>query len=143
MTAADDRSAAPGDVQRGLLTLLGVEILETGADRAVLALECTPEHAQPHGVLHGGVYCTLVESAASIGGHVWMNGRGTVVGVSNHTDFLRPFTTGRLTATATPIHRGRTTQLWLVEITDDNTKLIARGEVRLHNIMQEGPRGLT
>lgn len=133
-----DRSAPLPDAARGFLALLGVEVLEAGPDRAVLGLEVTPEHLQPHGVLHGGVHCTLVESAASMGGHEWMVGRGTVVGVSNHTNFIRPFTTGRLTTVATPIHRGRSQQLWLVEITDDGGKLIGRGEVRLHNLETDG-----
>lgn len=117
------------------LDLLGIEVLEQGPDRVVLALDCGPQHAQPHGIVHGGVHCTLVETAASIGGHCWLESRGgTVVGVANHTNFLRPFRIGRLTATATPIHRGRTSQLWLVETADDAGRAISRGEVRLHNL---------
>ncbi|HZQ30373.1 MAG TPA: PaaI family thioesterase, partial [Mycobacterium sp.] len=59
---------------------------------------------------------------------------GTVVGVSNHTDFLRSARDGRLTAVGTPIHRGRLQQLWLVEITDEQGRLVARGQVRLQNL---------
>lgn len=129
-----DRSISLSDAGRGFLNFLGVEINETDPDRVVLSLEVGPQHLQPHGVLHGGVHCTLVETAASIGGHAWMDGRGTVVGVSNHTNFIRSFSSGRLTAIATPIHRGRSQQLWLVELTDDAGKLIGRGEVRLHNL---------
>jgi 1,4-dihydroxy-2-naphthoyl-CoA hydrolase len=61
-------------------------------------------------------------------------GLGNVVGVSNHTDFLRAVSEGHLTATATPIHRGRSQQLWLVEIVDGSERLIARGQVRLQNL---------
>src|SRR5436305_6170816 len=125
------------DNTRGLVRLLGIVTEEAGPDRVVLSLDVGPDHLQPHGVTHGGVHATLVESAASVGGHLWMQtrpGGGTVVGVANSTDFLRPFTGGRLLATATPIHRGRSQQLWAVEITSSEAKLIARGQVRLHNM---------
>jgi uncharacterized protein (TIGR00369 family) len=58
-----------------------------------------------------------------------------VVGVSNHTNFLRAVRTGRITATATPVQRGRTQQLWQVDIVhDEDGKLAATGLVRLSNI---------
>jgi uncharacterized protein (TIGR00369 family) len=129
-SSADVRSEAG----RGFVELIGAEVLEASPDRAVVALDVRREHLQPHGVVHGGVHCTLVETAASVGGHVWLDGRGTVVGVNNNTDFLRPATGGRITATASPVQRGRTQQLWLVELTDDAGKLVARGQVRLHNL---------
>ena len=70
---------------------------------------------------------------------MWLGERGHVVGVANHTDFIRATRSGTLHGVATPIHRGRTQQLWLVEITDADRAsrpraLIARGEVRLANI---------
>jgi len=122
------------DAGLGFVATIGAEVVEAAADRAVVALEVQPEHLQPHGVLHGGVHCTLVETAASIGAYVWLG--APVVGVNNNTDFLRPVTTGRITATASPIQRGRTQQLWLVEITDAAGKLVARGQVRLHNVAE-------
>jgi len=137
MTSTQAAGIGLGDNTRGLLKLFGIAIEEAGPDRVVLAMEVGPDHLQPAGVTHGGIHCTLVESAASIGGHLWMEaqpGGGSVVGVANSTDFLRPFTGGRLLAGATPIHRGRSQQLWLVEITSPDGKLIARGQVRLHNM---------
>jgi 1,4-dihydroxy-2-naphthoyl-CoA hydrolase len=125
------------EASAGFVKLLGISIAEAGPDRVVLSMEVGPEHLQPRGVTHGGVHCTLVETAASIGGHLWLRATepdSTVVGVANNTDFLRSSTGGRLIATATPIHRGRSQQLWLVEITDGAGKLIARGQVRLHNL---------
>ncbi|MGH3311005.1 MAG: PaaI family thioesterase, partial [Streptomyces sp.] len=103
-------------------------------DRTVVTCEITPELLQPYGIVHGGVYCSLVETAASVGAAVWFGDRGNVVGVSNHTNFLRALRAGTVTATATPIHRGRTQQLWLVTVTDDEGRDIARGEVRLANL---------
>jgi 1,4-dihydroxy-2-naphthoyl-CoA hydrolase len=118
----------------GFTKLLGIEFTELGADRTVLTCEITPELWQPYGLLHGGVHCSLVETAASVGAALWMGDRGHVVGVANHTNFLRAVRSGRLTAVATPIHRGRTQQLWQVVITDDRAREVARGEVRLANI---------
>ncbi|WP_019878095.1 PaaI family thioesterase [Sporichthya polymorpha] len=120
------------EATRGFVDLMGATVVEASADRVVLSLEVDERHHQPAGVLHGGVHCALVETAASIGAHLWDG--GPVVGVSNHTDFIRSFRGGRLISTGTPIHRGRSQQLWLVEISDDGGKLIARGEVRLQNL---------
>ena len=126
-----------GTVTSGFVDLVGAKIVEEGPDRVVLTLDVDERHLQPAGVLHGGVHCTLVETAASIGGHHWLNGEGGVVGVNNNTNFLRAFRGGRLVTTATPIHRGRTQQLWLVEIADSSGQAIGRGEVRLHNLRQQ------
>jgi uncharacterized protein (TIGR00369 family) len=99
-----------------------------------LACEITPDLLQPYGIAHGGVHCSLVETAASYGGAMWFGERGQVVGVANHTNFLRAARAGRLRVVATPIHRGRTQQLWQVDVTDETGRGIARGEVRLANI---------
>lgn len=114
--------------------VLGIEHLELGPDRIVMACDITPELLQPYGIVHGGVYCSLVETAASYGAAIWYGDRGHVVGVANHTNFLRAARGGRLTVTAMPVHRGRSQQLWLVTITDESDRDIARGEVRLANL---------
>jgi uncharacterized protein (TIGR00369 family) len=88
---------------------------------------------QPYGIVHGGVHCSVIETVASYGAALWFSD-GQVVGVSNQTDFLRAVREGRLTATATPIHRGRLQQLWLVEIRDRTDRMVARGQVRLQNL---------
>jgi uncharacterized protein (TIGR00369 family) len=120
----------------GLLKLLGIVIESATPDEVVIAMEVGPDHLQAAGILHGGVHCSLVETAASIGGYLWWSaqpGGGNVAGVNNNTDFLRSISSGRITATATPIHRGRAGQLWLVVITDEAGRAIGRGQVRLHN----------
>lgn len=116
---------------------LGVDLVEATGDRVVMTMAVRTDHHQPYGVVHGGVHATLVEGAASIGGALWWGERGDVVGVSNHTDFLRPAREGTLTATATPVHRGRLQQLWLVEIADDSGRAVSRGQVRLQNLTPE------
>ncbi len=118
----------------GLDAAQGFEYHEISGDRVVLSWTITAQQLQPYGIVHGGLYCAAVESAASVAAAVWFGEQGTVVGVSNHTDFLRPARKGILTATATPIHRGRSQQLWLVEITDEQGRVAARGQVRLQNL---------
>jgi 1,4-dihydroxy-2-naphthoyl-CoA hydrolase len=118
----------------GLEAMLGFEYAEISEDRVVISWQVTADHHQPFGIVHGGVYCSVVESAASIGAARWLGDRGTVVGVNNHTDFLRSASEGRMTAVATPIHRGRSQQLWLVEVSDEQDRLVARGQVRLQNL---------
>ncbi|WP_196806692.1 PaaI family thioesterase [Micromonospora sp. CNB394] len=118
----------------GFVALLGLTFDEVSGDRVVIRWKVRPELHQPYGIQHGGVYCSVVETAASIGGALWLGDKGTVVGVSNQTDFLRAVRDGELTAVGTPVHRGRSQQLWLVEITDADGRLVARGQVRLQNL---------
>jgi 1,4-dihydroxy-2-naphthoyl-CoA hydrolase len=123
-------------VEMGLVKLLGVRVEEASGDRVVLACPVTPDLHQPYGLVHGGVYATLAETAASIAGALWFGDRGKVVGVSNHTDFLRAVRGGALRAEATPLARGRTSQLWQVEISDDGGRLVAHAKVRLQNVAE-------
>ena len=118
----------------GLDAALGFEIDEAGPDRVVMSWTVAERHLQPFGLVHGGVYCSVVETTASLGAALWFGERGNVVGVANHTNFLRAAREGRMTATATPIHRGRSQQLWLVEVHDSDAHTVARGEVRLQNL---------
>lgn len=115
----------------------GIEITETSSDACSGRIVINDNHHQPYGVVHGGVYCTLVETLASTGAALWAieNGMAGCVGVSNQTDFVRATREGVLLGSATPIHRGRTQQLWQVTvIREEDGKLAARGQVRLHNI---------
>ncbi len=121
----------------GFAHWLGLEVVEATGDRVELAWKVRPELWQPYGIVHGGVHCSVVGTAASTGAALWMEGRGMVVGVSNQTDFLRPVREGDLHAVATPIHRGRLQQLWQVEIKDSDDRAVARGQVRLQNIDNE------
>ena len=130
-------STSAEQVQGGFNQTLGLRFEETGPDRVVVGLEIRPELLQPYGIVHGGVWCSVVETAASVGAALWYGERGRVVGVANHTNFLRALREGRVTGVATPVHRGRTQQLWLVEIRDEAERLVARGEVRVQNLPAE------
>jgi 1,4-dihydroxy-2-naphthoyl-CoA hydrolase len=132
----------------GLNDVLGLRYPETTPDRVVMELTIGPQHLQPFGIPHGGVYCAVHEAAASVGGVTWLNQDvpegepvRAAVGSNNSTDFLRQAKVGdTITTTATPIHRGRTQQLWRVESVDQNGKLIAQGQVRLANLPAAGTR---
>jgi len=104
--------------------------------------ELGDDHLTPWGVVHGGVYTTIVESAGSAAAsHAVARHGQFAVGVHNATDFLRSSTGARVSVTATALHQGRTQQLWEVVIIDENTdKVLARGQLRLQNVPlpQEG-----
>jgi 1,4-dihydroxy-2-naphthoyl-CoA hydrolase len=113
----------------------GLDVDEAGPRRVTGVIAAGPDQHTPWGMVHGGVYATAVETACSIGASMAVQERGEfAVGLSNHTDFLRPHTEGTLHVTATPVHQGRTTQLWQCEIARPDGKLVARGQVRLQNV---------
>lgn len=116
---------------------IGLELVEADGERVVATWKARSDLHQPYGIVHGGVHCSVVETLASLGAALWLGERGQVVGVSNTTDFLRAVRDGALRGTATPLHRGRLQQLWTVEITDDQGRLVARGQVRLQNIAND------
>jgi 1,4-dihydroxy-2-naphthoyl-CoA hydrolase len=123
-------------VEAGFIKVLGLRFEEVSGDRVVLTCPVTSDLHQPYGLVHGGVHAALAETAASAAGALWFGDRGKVVGVSNHTDFLRAVRGGELRAVATPLARGRTTQLWQVEISDDQGRLVAHAKVRLQNVAE-------
>jgi uncharacterized protein (TIGR00369 family) len=121
------------------VTHTGIELTDASVDHCEGRVVITPDHHQPYGVVHGGVYCTLIETLASTGAALWAmeQGMAGAVGVTNKTDFLRATTDGVLLGRATPIHRGRTQQLWQVDVTrDSDGKLVAQGQVRLQNVSE-------
>ena len=115
---------------------LGLRWDTLARDRVTAHLEVDDRHHQPYGIVHGGVWCSVIESLASIGAALRVASAGKiVVGVSNSTDFIRAHRGGRVDAVGTPVHAGRTQQLWLVELTSAASgKLVARGQVRLQHV---------
>ena len=116
------------------------EVSEATGTRVAGHVDVGPDQHTPWGVVHGGVYCTIVESAASIGASTAVTDRGQfAVGVNNNTDFIRSMSEGRLHVVAEPVQQGRTQQLWQVLLTRaDDDKLVARGQVRLQNVRRPG-----
>ena len=119
-----------------LMRLLEIEFDERGPTRVTGSVAADERHHQPWGLVHGGLYTTVIETFATSGAFEAVKDQGMqAVGVSNLTDFLRPHRSGRLDVVATAIHQGRTQQLWQVEIRrPGDHKLVARGQVRLQNI---------
>jgi uncharacterized protein (TIGR00369 family) len=126
----------PVDFTAPFDTLVGLRYTEIGPDGVRAQLEVKPSLLQPMGLVHGGVYCSMIESMASVSAYHWLaaHGGGNVVGVNNNTDFLRAIESGTVIGHSEPIHRGRRQQLWLVTITDDDDRVVARGQVRLQNL---------
>ena len=127
MTTVPEIPSSPFD------ELLGFRITEATPERVTGVLPVTPKLHQPFGIVHGGVYATVVETTASVGAVVALGG-GQAVGVSNTTDFLRGVRDGELRVEGTRLQLGRTMQLWQVRITDERDQLVAHGRVRLMNL---------
>lgn len=133
---SDEQHKAP-DLTGTYDDVIGLEYVDVGPDRVVGRLAIHASHHMPFGIVHGGVYCSVVESLASVGASVWAGeqGFGGAVGLTNTTDFLRAIRKGTVTGVATPLHRGRRQQLWQVEITrDSDDKPVAVGRVRLQHV---------
>jgi 1,4-dihydroxy-2-naphthoyl-CoA hydrolase len=110
----------------GFDALYGLELLEVTDDlvRAQVAVE--DKIKQPFGLVHGGVLASIAETLASVGTAVVVMPEGmAATGLSNNTSFMRPITEGAIHARAVRRHRGRTTWIWDVEISDDAGRLCA------------------
>ena len=108
----------------GFDALYGLELLEVTAEVGRAQVKVGPEHLQPFGLVHGGVYAAISESIASVCTAVAVVPDGKVAsGISSQTSFLRPITEGTIHARAVRKHAGRTTWVWEVELTDDHGRL--------------------
>ncbi len=111
---------------------MGIHFVSATADEVVAELEIGPQHHQAYGIVHGGVYSGMIETIASVGAALWARQhQQTVVGLENQTSFLNAVREGKLRAVAKPLMRGRRTQVWAAQITDDKGRIAADGKVRL------------
>ena len=130
----------------GSLTDAGAFVREAGFNPTDVSgthvaghIDIDERHHTPWGIVHGGVYATAIESAASIGASTAVRDQGQVaVGLTNTTHFLRSITHGRVTISADALNQGRSQQLWQVDVRDDRGRLLAHGEVRLQNLTPGG-----
>ncbi|QRE81900.1 PaaI family thioesterase [Rhodococcus sp. DMF-1] len=122
------------------LQAAGLVLDEVSGTRVTGHIDLGRDHHTPWGVVHGGVYTTAVESAASVGASAAVQDRGQfAVGVHNSTDFLRSSTGERVDVVAEPLQQGRVQQLWLVTVTgSESGRTLARGQVRLQNVPLPG-----
>jgi 1,4-dihydroxy-2-naphthoyl-CoA hydrolase len=121
--------AAPDPVvpyERTFDALYGLEVVESSPDLVRAQVAVRDEVKQPMGLVHGGVFASMAESIASLATAMAVLPEGrSAQGLSNQTSFLRPITSGTIHAEARRRHRGRTTWVWEVDITDDDGRLCA------------------
>ncbi|HYU60619.1 MAG TPA: PaaI family thioesterase [Solirubrobacterales bacterium] len=127
MKPRDEISPDPGG---GLPEALGIELLDAEGDVARGRIAVTERTLQPYGIVHGGTFAALAETVASAATHMHVAPDGMLaIGQSNHTTFLRPVTGGRIEARATTRHRGRTTWVWDVDMSDADGRICAISRV--------------
>lgn len=105
---------------------LGIRAVEASPDRVVLEMDVGPPVHQPFGLLHGGASAVMAESAASLA--AWLNcdqANEFVVGVDLNITHLRAKSSGTVTATATPIRKGRSVQVWGIDVVGEDEKGVA------------------
>lgn len=116
----------------GFNELMGLRITAASYDELTAEVPVAPKLHQPYGLVHGGVYCAIVETLASTAAVLQgLSENISIVGLENATSFLRATRDGTLRARATPLTRGRRSQVWEVEIRNDDGKIAATGKVRL------------
>ncbi|ADB50578.1 thioesterase superfamily protein [Conexibacter woesei DSM 14684] len=109
---------------------LGLELLHCDEQLVTARVPVRPQLTQPIGIVHGGVYAAIAEAIASLGTNRAVAAEGMVgLGQSNNCSFLRPVSAGAVHATARVRHRGRTSQVWDVELCDDDGRLCAMARV--------------
>jgi 1,4-dihydroxy-2-naphthoyl-CoA hydrolase len=116
------------------LDALDMHIVSMSSEQVVIEWTVSTKHHQPMGIVHGGVYCGAIETACSIGASMSATERDAnmvAVGLENTTSFIRAVRSGKLRATARPITRGRTTQVWEADVRDEKDRVLATGRVRL------------
>jgi 1,4-dihydroxy-2-naphthoyl-CoA hydrolase len=110
----------------GIGELMGLEYLESSPDEVRARVAVRDDLRQPVGLVHGGVFAAMAESMCSAATWLGVKDDGmAAMGQSNSATFIRPITGGHVNAVARRRHRGRTTWVWDVEITDDDDRLCA------------------
>src|SRR5579859_3781327 len=142
-----DPDAQPGAetlnaMQRGFNRALGMRFVTATAEEVVLEWDVDERHHQIYGLVHGGVHCGAIETATSVGAALFAGASGLgIVGLENHTSFIRAVRSGRLRCTAVPITRGRRTQVWEATVRDEEGRVVATGRVRLLCVAPDVPLG--
>lgn len=123
---ADNPTTLPPALEAGLFGLLRMEAVLLTPEKVVIRMPVDERVHQPYGLLHGGATLALAETAASVGTVFHLDpATQTAVGMEINANHLRPKRDGMITATATPLHLGRTTVVWDIRVTDEAERLIA------------------
>jgi uncharacterized protein (TIGR00369 family) len=119
---SDNRQQVPAAER--LTNTLGIVVEEVTRERVVMTMEVTPRLHQPTGVLHGGASVALAESAASVAANQNVAEGYVALGQEINANHIRAVRSGTVRAVAVPLHVGRTSQVWSVEIRDEAGKLV-------------------
>lgn len=134
---AEYRALAP----HSLAEHLGIELQELGPDRVVATMPVDARTRQPFGVLHGGASVALAETVASLGAwHCVDRERFAAVGLEINANHLRGVRDGVVRAVGTPVHRGRSTHVWSIEIRDETERMVCIARCTLA-IVPRAPAG--
>ena len=130
---AEDFSRQLNAIPEGWVSAMGMTITHATKDEVRAEMTVAQQHLQGYGIVHGGVHCGIIETLSSMGAYLFARERGQhVVGLENNTSFIRAVRTGsKLHAVATPVTRGRQTQVWQAQVLDEEERLVATGRVRL------------
>lgn len=134
----------PALFNKGMASAIGIDITELSPDKVVATMPVDDRTRQPFGLLHGGASAALAETVASIGAVLNVDpDTQAAVGVELNANHLRAKTAGIVTATATPLHRGRTIHVWEIRIEDEESRLICVARCTLAIVSQRGQRAPT
>ena len=108
-----------------LMETLNIEFIDTGEDTLVARMPVTPRVHQPDGVLHGGASVALAESVGSAGAYIFLDADDIIIrGIEISANHVKSIKEGYVYAKASLLHKGRTTQLWHIRITNEDDDLI-------------------
>ncbi|KGK90082.1 esterase [Desulfosporosinus sp. HMP52] len=108
-----------------LMEVLGIQIVELNEQRVVAEMPISRANRQPFGMLHGGASVALAETVASVGTYNLINqDTQQAVGLEINANHIRAKRDGTVKAIAIPLHKGRTTMVWDIKITDEDDQLI-------------------
>src|SRR5947207_15897215 len=121
----DPRAILQALPTRGLADVLGITILELTPTQVVATMPVDERTRQPFGILHGGASVALAETVASLGAVLNVDREtSSAVGIEINANHIRSKTDGIVTATGTPVHVGRATQVWEVRIVDEAQRVV-------------------
>ena len=125
-------SAIRERLKGGMAEQIGIELITLTPDKVVATMPVDDRTRQPFGLLHGGASAALAETVASIGAFLNIDAEThAAVGVELNANHLRGKTDGTVTATATPLHRGRTIHVWDIRIEDEESRLVCASRCTL------------
>ena len=127
------------DLHVGMAAAIGINITAATKDKVVATMPVDDRTKQPFGLLHGGASAALAETVASIGAYLNVDPKTqAAVGIELNANHLRGKTGGTVTATAVPLHRGRTIHVWEIRIEDEDARLVCVSRCTLAIVNQRG-----